>query len=165
MRKFLTLKRLVVVIIVLFLLIQVFRIDKVNPPVNQSDDFIAITKPDAEIAGILRAACYDCHSNETKYPWYTNIAPVSWWLKNHIDEGREELNFSEWGTFNAARKAKKLKKAAKEVKEGEMPLDSYTWLHREAKLTDAQKAALVNWFSSVTGGSAQPAIAEDLDED
>ena len=134
--------------IVVVIIIQFFRIDKSNPEINKADDFIEIIKPPQEIATILQNTCYECHSNESKYPWYSNLAPVSWWVKHHIDEAREELNFSKWSTYTPKKKDHKLEELAEEVEEGEMPLTEYTWTHAEAKLTEEQRKQLVDWFKA-----------------
>ncbi len=106
-------------------------------------------KPNTEIKTILKASCYDCHSNESAYPWYTNIAPFSWLVKNHINEGRQHLNFSEWGTYSIEKSDHKLEECIDEVEEGEMPLSSYTLMHKEAELSKEQKEALMHWFISI----------------
>lgn len=134
--------------VVLLVLIQFFRIDKNNPPAVPSKDFLNISAPPAEIAGLIRSACYDCHSHETKYPWYTNVAPVSWWIWNHIVEGREELNFSTWIDYPIDKRAHKLEEAVELVREGVMPLKSYTIVHGEARLTAAQRDQLAAWFEN-----------------
>jgi len=139
-------KKIFIGIGVLFVVIQFFRIDKTNPPVIQENDFITVTAPPSEVSELLKSACYDCHSNESKYPWYSNIAPVSWWLKDHINEAREELNFSEWGTFTDKRKTKKLKEVVEEIEEGEMPMKPYLITHGDARLTDEQKQKIMDWF-------------------
>lgn len=144
-------KKIGIGILILFVLIQLVRIDKTNPEVIQENDFITITNPLEAIAHTLKAACYDCHSNESKYPWYSNVAPVSWWVKDHIIEGREELNFSEWGTFSDKRKTKKIKEVLEEVEEGEMPLPPYLITHSDAKLTKAQTTELLDWFKYLSG--------------
>jgi hypothetical protein len=149
MRKIFSLKRVLLALLVIFLIMQLFRIDKTNPPVVQDLDFINTMNPPQEVATVLKAACYDCHSNTTQYPWYSNIAPASWWLKDHINEGRKEMNLSEWQNFTPKRKQKKLDECLEMVKEGEMPLKSYTWIHKEAKLTQDQRALLTTWFQSV----------------
>ena len=142
-------KKLLFVLLAIIVIMQFFRIDMENPSVNAEDDFIAITSPNDEVKSILRNACYDCHSNETVYPWYAQIAPVSWWLKNHIDEGRGELNFSEWGTYKDRRAKHKLKESIELVEEGEMPLSSYTWTHGDAVLSNDQKELLIDFFNEL----------------
>ena len=139
-------KKIGIGLVALFIAIQFFRIDKTNPAIDLNQDFIEITKPPTEVAQILKTSCYDCHSNASHYPWYSNVAPVSWWVKDHIDEGRDELNFSEWGTFTEKRKTKKIKAVIDEVEENEMPLPPYLITHQDAKLTSEQTQKLLDWF-------------------
>lgn len=142
-------KKVLFFLLAAFIGIQFFRIDMENPAVVDEEDFIVITNPDDEIEGMLRKACYDCHSNETEYPWYANVAPVSWWLAHHIEEGREELNFSKWGTYNEKRSDHKLEECVELIEEGEMPLNSYTWTHGDAELSDKQKESLMEFFNDL----------------
>ena len=148
MKTKLTIKKIGIVFIVLFIVIQVFRINKTITPVNEQTDFMAVTQTNPEVATILKNACYDCHSNQPTYPWYTSVAPVSWWIKNHINEGSKHLNFSIWQTYTVKRKDHKLEECVEMIEEGEMPMNSYTWMHPEAKLTDAQKQLLIDWFKA-----------------
>ena len=136
-------------LIAVVVIIQFFRIDKTNPQVDPSLDIINLVDANDEIKGILSTSCYDCHSNESIYPWYTNVAPVSWWIKKHIDEGRDELNFSEWGNYSIRRKDHKLDEIIELVDEDEMPLKSYLLAHGDASLSAEQKAQLVNWANAV----------------
>ena len=156
MKKRFTLKNIAIFLVFLFLIIQSFRIDKTTQPVDSTKDFIVLTAANAEVTNTLKIACYDCHSNQPSYPWHTNIAPFSWWVKHHIDEGNHHLNFSEWGTYSEKRKKHKLDECIEMVEEGEMPMDSYTWMHKEAKLTDAQKLQLVEFFKGLKTSSSQP---------
>ena len=149
MKKRFTKRNVLWGIVVLLLVIQVFRIDKTTKPIDQQKDFISLESPHPDVAALLQIACYDCHSNQPAFPWYTNIAPLSWWIKHHIDEGQHELNFSEWGTFSEKKKNHKLEECVEMIEEGEMPMASYTWMHKEAKLTDAQKLQLVEFFKAV----------------
>lgn len=165
MKKYFTLKKILLALLVVVIAIQLVPVNRDNPPVNAEQDFITMTKPTPEVAAILKSACYDCHSNETRYPWYSRIAPVSWWLKDHINEGREELNFSVWGTYKAKRIDHKLKEAAELVNEGEMPMDSYTWMHADARLTADQKKTLTTWFTSLRSGTPSPVPAAEEHED
>ncbi|MEO8769280.1 MAG: heme-binding domain-containing protein [Ferruginibacter sp.] len=98
---------------------------------------------------ILATSCYDCHSNNTIYPWYANIQPVSLWLGNHIKEGKSELNFSEFGTYNLRRQYRKLEEINDQVKREEMPLSSYTLIHRDAKLSADQKLVIATWVTAL----------------
>ena len=97
------------------------------------------------VASILKQSCYDCHSNNTVYPWYANVQPVTWWLQDHVNEGKKELNFSEFATYTPKRQRKKFTEIMDEVKEGKMPLESYTYIHKKSILTAEQKEALYKW--------------------
>lgn len=142
-------KKVLLLLIVAFAIIQFFPIDKTNPPVDKAKDFLTLRKTPQDIAQLIRASCYDCHSNETQYPWYAKIQPVAWYLKDHIDEGREEFNFSEFANYEPLRQAKKMRKSAHEIEEGEMPMESYTLIHQNAKLSADQKQKLQAYFTSV----------------
>jgi cbb3-type cytochrome oxidase cytochrome c subunit len=148
MKKYFTLKKISLVIVALLFIIQLFRIDKSVQPVEESKDFITSASVNTEIANTLKTSCYDCHSNQPIYPWYTNIAPVSWWIKHHINEGSHHLNFSIWGEYSDKRKHHKLEECIEMIEEGEMPMYSYTLMHKEAKLTDEQKMQLVSFFKA-----------------
>lgn len=148
MKKYFTKNRIFQFVFGLLIIIQFFRIDKTVKAVNSNTDFIALTNSNTEVASILKNSCYDCHSSQSTYPWYTNIAPVSWWIKHHINEGSHHLNFSDWGTYTPKRKDHKLEECVEMIEEGEMPMDSYTWMHSEAKLTNSQKQLLIDWFKA-----------------
>ena len=109
-----------------------------------NDITTAFTVPD-NVQQILGKACNDCHSNNTTYPWYSRIQPVDWWLQDHVNDGKEELNFSEFAAYKPKRQHHKMKEVIEQVKEGEMPLNSYTWVHKEALLTDEEKVILTTW--------------------
>lgn len=109
------------------------------------DDLMVNEEVSVGVVSILRNTCYDCHSYETNYPWYGYVAPVSWFLSNHVSHGREELNFSQWATFDKRTKIKLLKKVEEEVEEEEMPLSSYTRVHSKARLSQEERTALVEW--------------------
>lgn len=141
-------KKLILQLLIVIGVLQFFQIDKENPPVDQPKDFIRMTNPPIEVANILKTSCYDCHSHETKYPWYTNVSPMSWWIKHHINDGRKHLNFSTWTDYDAKKQDHKLDECIEEVEEGEMPLNSYLWVHSESKLTPAKKEALMAFFES-----------------
>ena len=101
------------------------------------------TKPSQEIATILRDNCYDCHSNQTNYPWYSKITPVNYWLEEHIVDGKKHFNVSAWDAYSARKKDHKLEELIEYVEQGEMPLDSYTWLHGDLSNQDTQ--TLLQW--------------------
>ncbi|MBW6483676.1 MAG: heme-binding domain-containing protein [Vicingaceae bacterium] len=152
------LKKIGLALFAIFVIIQFFRIDKTNPEVIAENDFINVVNPPEEIAAIIKTSCYNCHSNTTQYPWYSNVAPISWWLKHHINEAREEeLNFSEWETYNLAKKVNILKEAIEEVEEGEMPLSSYTIMHSESKLNADQVKTLIHFFETLKAEYEQEA--------
>lgn len=142
-------KKIFYLLVIAFVVIQFFQIDKTNPPVDESQDFIKMYNPSPEIAQQIKASCYDCHSNESSYPWYTNIQPVGWWVKNHIDEGKHHLNFSEFGTYTAKRQSHKMEECYELIENGEMPLESYTLAHQDAVLDDATKEQLITYFKEM----------------
>lgn len=142
-------KKVVVILLVAFIMIQFFPIDKTNPPATPGMDFLLIKNTPSEIAKVITTSCYDCHSNETKYPWYSAIAPSSWFLKNHIDEGRKHLNFSTFAVYETKRQAHKLEECIEMIEKKEMPLESYYIGHQDAKLTDVQRQELVKYLKRV----------------
>lgn len=113
------------------------------------DDLATLYPPPPEVRHLLEVACYDCHSNNTRYPWYTNVQPVGWWLKSHIDEGKDKLNFSEFGTYSLNRQGKRFGAIADQLTDRTMPFPSYTWIHRDAVFTAAQNLALIEWAESM----------------
>ncbi len=131
-----------------FVLIQFLQISKTNPPADPAQDYLATVNPPEEVISLIKTACYDCHSNHTRYPWYSYVQPAGWFLKDHIDEGREHLNFSVWTTYEPKRANHKLEECFEVLEAGEMPLKSYTWMHSGARLNDAQKGVLVDWFKA-----------------
>ena len=99
----------------------------------------------ADVGAILKISCYDCHSNNTRYPWYANLQPMGWVLADHIKDGKAELNFDEFGSYSKRRQLSKLKSIAGSVKDGSMPITSYTWMHSDARLSAEDKAAIIGW--------------------
>lgn len=153
------LKISLITLLVIFIGMQFFQINKENPPVNPNEDFLTMTQAPTEIATMIKTSCYDCHSHETQYPWYSNVAPVSWILKNHIDEGREHLNFSKWGTPQAFGEGEEgsgeaLEEIVETLQKGEMPLWDYKLMHPAAQLSETQKTQLITWFQTLPGGGA-----------
>ncbi|MDX2284257.1 MAG: heme-binding domain-containing protein [Bacteroidia bacterium] len=131
----------------LLLVLQLFQIPKTNPAAPPEQGLEAAMQPPADVMTALRAACYDCHSNETKYPWYTYVNPPGWIVGNHIREGREALNFSVFASYSAEDRAELLEESAEMLAEGEMPLQDYLWMHPEARLSSAQRSAVLSWLS------------------
>jgi hypothetical protein len=137
-----------------FLLFAFIVIQFIRPKKNKSTEITAnhiysMYPASQEVKTIMGKACNDCHSNNSNYPWYSNIQPVYWWLNSHIQDGKRHMNFSEFGTYRIAKQNHKLEECIDEVKGGSMPLDSYTWTHTDAKLTDMEKAQLTAWWSSI----------------
>jgi len=132
------------ILLVAFALLQVTNPARTNPPFNPADDLLATNVPPS-VAALLRASCYDCHSSQTRWPWYAHVAPVSWLVVKDTDEGRETLNFSEWPHDNPARAAKRLDAISEAVQYGEMPPKKYTLIHRDAILTEAQRKEISDW--------------------
>jgi len=102
-----------------------------------------------EVKRVLQNACYDCHSNRTRYPWYAEIQPVGWWLAKHVKDGKEHLNFSEFATYTVKRSVSKLDQISDEVSQQAMPLPSYKWGHPEARLTAAEMKLLTDWADNL----------------
>ncbi len=142
-------RRILLALLILLVISQFIRPSRKTPKVVPNSTFIDLEIPPAEIASLVKAACYDCHSYETKYPWYANVAPVSWWMNNHVKEGREHLNFSEWGKYPIQKKIHKAEEAAEEITKGHMPIASYTWAHANARLSKAQQLALSEYFEQL----------------
>jgi hypothetical protein len=134
-----------VVFALIFLGAQAVRPDRTNPPVDASKTLRANTSMTPEVAAILERSCNDCHSSETVWPWYSNVAPASWFLKWHVEEGRRELSFSEWATYTKRQRERKLHEICQQVESGEMPLKSYLPLHPESRLSDDDKRVLCEW--------------------
>lgn len=126
----------------------------INPTKNESSlvsesDFITIETPPQQLADIITSSCYDCHSNNSNYPWYDRITPVNFWVEDHIKHGKGHLNFSEWNTYSAKKKAHKLDEFIEMIEDKSMPLASYTLIHPEAKLTDSEIKSLTDWLTLV----------------
>jgi len=139
------LKKIALVLLVVLIGMQFYRPEKNMDSSNHLQVFLTETNPPEEVQIVLKQACYDCHTNNTVYPWYNNIAPVSYWLTDHIDHGKGEMNLSDWANYSIEKKAHKLEEVAEVLEENEMPLKEYTWTHEEARLTDAQREAVIEW--------------------
>jgi hypothetical protein len=142
-------KRTFQVLLLAFIVIQFIRPAKNKSEGISNNDISKIYAVPADVQSILKTSCYDCHSNNTVYPWYAQIQPAAWWLADHIKEGKKELNFSEFASYRIGRQYRKLEEVNKEVKENEMPLESYLWIHKNSKLSDEQKLTLANWVTAV----------------
>jgi hypothetical protein len=121
------------------LAVQFVPVNRANPPVGQ--ELIA----PGEVISVLRRSCYDCHSNETTWPWYSRVAPVSWLIAKDVREGREAVNYSTWGGYTAEERAEKQAETWEEVEEGEMPIGTYILVHPRARLSEQDRAVLRSW--------------------
>ncbi len=146
MRKLL--KWTAIVLVVLFLGIQLMRPARSNPPVDESQTIEARTQMTPQVKAIFERSCNDCHSNKTVWPWYTNVAPISWWIVGHINEARQLMNLSEWGKLDRDRQDRKLRQICDEVTDGGMPLPSYLPMHPKAKLSEQDKKTLCDWTAA-----------------
>ena len=136
------------------LLASLIIIQFIHPKKNKSEgpqpNFIgAVYAIPADVNPILEKACLDCHSNNTRYPWYATFQPIHWWMNKHVVNGKKEINFDEYTNRPLRYQYHKLEETIEMVKEGEMPLNSYTWTHKDAKLTDDEKAKITGWAQSV----------------
>jgi hypothetical protein len=142
------LKWLGIGLICLLILIQLKRPARTNPAVDAAQTIEAHTQMSPQVSAILDRSCRDCHTNKTEWPWYTNVAPVSWWVIDHVDHGRSHLNISEWGKLDRDKQDKGLREICDEVSDGLMPLPSYLPLHPQAKLSEQDKKTLCEWTSA-----------------
>ncbi|PWW26329.1 MULTISPECIES: heme-binding domain-containing protein [unclassified Chryseobacterium] len=142
-------KKMVFWTLVAFALIQFFPVDRVNKPVDSAVNFVDSRKSPEKVRTLLKNACYDCHSNETVYPKYAFIAPISWSVKSHVNEGREHLNFSTWGTYNKDLKENMLTKSIQTIQNKTMPMPGYIVYHKEANLSEAERALLIQYFEEM----------------
>lgn len=143
------LKIVAMIVLVAFVGIQFIPTER-----NQSDfvpktDFLLVNNTPETIGKLVMESCYDCHSNNTKYPWYNRIQPIAWFLEDHIKEGKKELNFSEWDAYSNRRKNSKLKSIISQIRDDEMPLFSYTLLHRDAVYSDSEKELIIEYITQI----------------
>jgi hypothetical protein len=143
------LKIIVIVLVVAFVVIQFIRPDLTNPPVDPAETLEANLQVPDNVQAILTRSCKDCHSNETKYPLYSKIQPSAYFMKNHIDDGRKEINFSTWKSLTPARQKRKLSEICEQAQSKEMPLPSYLWIHWDAKMSDEDIKTLCDWTETV----------------
>lgn len=138
-------KKALLAILIVFVIAQFFGPELNQGEVSSLDPFIAETKPSEEVHKIMKQACFDCHSDVTKYPWYNNITPVNYWIADHVKEGKKEVNFSKWSEYSLKRKEHKFEEIWEEVEEKHMPLNLYTWVHRDADLSQEQIDKVAAW--------------------
>lgn len=144
---------IILVLLVALVIIQFIPVDRSNPPVEAE-----IPAP-SEVMTVLRSACYDCHSNETTWPWYSSIAPISWLVAHDVHAGRQELNFSTWNRYSTKQQVEKLKESLEEIEEGEMPPWFYLAVHRDIQLSARDRAVLRTWARRSTAPDGSTAIS------
>lgn len=142
-------KIIVVVLLLFFVVIQFIPTER-----NQNDtipitDLTNLYDVPKQVGIIFKTSCYDCHSNNTSYPWYDKIQPTSWFLEDHIKEGKAELNFNEFGNYSTRKQKSKLRAMTSQIEDGEMPLPSYTWIHWDAKLSENEKTVVLGWIEKL----------------
>jgi hypothetical protein len=137
------------VALIAFVFIQFFPVDYNQSETIPQTDFMLVNNVPATVKKSLQVSCYDCHSNNTQYPWYNKLQPVAWFLDGHIKEGKEELNFSEWDNLSDRRKTSKLRSIIKQIESDEMPLDSYTLIHKEAKFSEVETEQIIMYMEKL----------------
>ncbi len=140
--------KIIITITIILVFIQFIKIEISVPLIEIEKDYLLYSNAPVEIANMLKNSCYDCHSYETEFPWYSNIAPASWLVKNHIKEARKHFNFSEWENYPLGVKNNIQLNCIEEIKKGGMPLKSYSLMHSKARLSKDEKTNLINWFNS-----------------
>jgi len=143
-------KKILLALVVVLVVLQFFRPQRNTSPQLITDNDISQVYPvQDEVHRLLQQKCYDCHSNHTNYPWYFSVQPLAWWLAHHIEEGKRELNFSEFKTYEEKRALHKLEEIAEVTEDSSMPLQSYVVLHPHAKLTEADQRAIMTWLNNL----------------
>lgn len=155
-------KKIGIVILVILVIIQFIRPKRNKSTEVQVNDITAAMDVPNDVMNVLKKSCYDCHSNNTNDTWYINIQSIGWLVNHHIEEGKDELNFSEWAKYKPKRKAHKMEEIAEMVNEDDMPMSSYTIMHGEAKLSAVQKKLLVEWAMAANDSlkAAIPVVVE-----
>ena len=158
------LKKIGIGLLIVLIAIQFIPTEKnINLTASATANDISKAMPVSDdIKTILKTSCYDCHSNNSVYPWYASIQPVAWWLNDHIEEGQKEINFNEFASYSLRRQYKKLGEIIEQVKEDEMPLNSYRLIHRNAILSEPQKLSLSNWANALKNSMQQKYPADSL---
>ena len=142
-------KIIAVVLLVAFVGIQFVPTERNQSDVVPKTDFMLVNSVPDRIKSKLQTSCYDCHSNNTQYPWYNKVQPIAWFLEDHIKEGKAELNFNEWDSLSNRRKKSKLRSIIKQIESDKMPLDSYTLIHKDASFSETEKQELIKWVEQL----------------
>ena len=144
-----TVKIILLILLVAFVGIQFIPTERNQTDIVPVTDFMLVNNVPNNIKNKLQVSCYDCHSNNTKYPWYNKIQPVAWFLEEHIKEGKAELNFSQWNELSQRRKESKLRSIVKQIEQNKMPLNSYTILHKDSNLTSEDKKLIIDYLNEM----------------
>ena len=147
-RSFRILRWLVVLLAAGFVIIQFYRLPRTNPAVDPNQTIESHLQVNPQVAAVLDRSCNDCHSNKTRWPWYANVAPVSWFVIGHVDDGRRDMNFSNWGSYDKDKQSRRLRDMCELVQDGEMPLSTYTPLHPGSTLSTEDKKTLCDWANA-----------------
>lgn len=133
----------------LFVAIQLYPTERNQSETVSKTDFILVNAPPENISNLLRESCYDCHSNNTAYPWYNKVQPVAWYLEDHVKGGKNKLNFNHWDELSDRRKASKLKSIINQIKDDEMPLSSYILIHKDAVFSDEERLTIIDYMTEM----------------
>lgn len=142
-------KKILYGLLAVLVIMQFIRPERNVSEIPSANDIRVQYPMPANVESILKRACYDCHSNNTNYPWYTNIQPIGWWMQHHVDEGKAELDFSEFATYSPKKADHKLEEVVEMVEEKEMPLESYTWIHKDAVLSAEEIEIVTQWANEL----------------
>lgn len=156
------LKRILIGLLIVLIIAQFFQPAKNNGKAQTATDITHVVPVPDTVMAMLKTACYDCHSDSTRYPWYNHITPVNWWLKNHIDDGKRGINFSHYVEGSYKRKIKRLDETAEQVEKHEMPISSYLWIHTDARLNDAQRKLIIDWAKASKEMVLKDSISKSL---
>lgn len=144
-------KKILIALSVILIIIQFIKPSKNQSIAPTPNDIFANFEASESTKQLIQTSCYDCHSNNTVYPWYSEIQPVAWWIADHINEGKSELNFSEFASYTPKKADHKLEEVIEMIQDREMPLKSYTLIHGDAKLSEAQKTEIITWAEKLRG--------------
>ncbi|MAU76893.1 MAG: cytochrome C [Crocinitomicaceae bacterium] len=139
-------RSVLITLLIVFVAIQVKTTDKTPFKITPESDFLTSEEAPQEVTQLIQSACYDCHSNQTQYPWYSHVAPVSWWLERHINNGKSKVNFSIWDTYSPAQQVTLKNESAELIEKKWMPILTYKITHTDARLTEAQRLMLIDWL-------------------
>lgn len=155
-------KRILIGLLIVLVAIQFIQPPKNNGHAQTATDITHVVAVPDTVMALMKIACYDCHSDSTRYPWYNHITPVNWWLKNHINEGKHNINFSHYTEGSYKRKMKRLEETAEQVEKHEMPISSYLWIHKDARLNDAQRKLIIDWAKNAKEIVLKDSISKSL---